>query len=653
MPRLPRPTDAPRLGELELAGRLAARPDRLRVARTRHGVVLNDYRDRAWDHTRLPGLPYAVYLARHGAYYLLAFDLDASKGDVARDAGVLRQLLSEGGIRFLEAVSGPTGGRHLLAPFRDGLPAGRVAALARHLRFAHLPTLDPTCLSNPTTGCIRPPGSPHRHGGRSVLVTPAATAAVVLGERNDAASFDRLCALAGLTASADTPALSRLPSAVLSPRLRRLQRQGDLEGRYRDRSSMAAAVALGYVNAGLRFEQFALAAHESGNVGLDHLRRVRVGPGRYRPRREAEVLAAAGRMWKGAQRYADEHPATRPGGDLMPGVNAAVVDAVIAAADAVPRRWSGQAGRSDRAVLDAFLDDASRWQSPEVPASVRRLAERSGLTRSTTARALQRLAANGWLKAAAVADGPHAATYRPAVPATAITAPTNAADAPHASSAVAPVGGTGWDTSLAPHRSDRLALVVATQSHDVFTSDGLGRYAAAVYTALVTADATPAGLAAATGLSTRTVRRHLQRLAAAGLAAEVAGTWRARSLEALDEAAARLGVTGTAARRAGTHAAERTTHHWRLAENAARRGWTTQRGLRHPGRHSLTGAAARPAPSVPFPSRPDSRDDPAQALRLVLASLGPAPDSLTLPHRAPRARAASCAGSRPALAAAA
>lgn len=59
-----------------------------------------------------------------------------------------------------------------LAEPADRESVATLARLARHL----CPTLDIAPLSNPTTGCVRPPGAPHRSGGRSVVLRGDTTA---------------------------------------------------------------------------------------------------------------------------------------------------------------------------------------------------------------------------------------------------------------------------------------------------------------------------------------------------------------------------------------------------------------------------------------------------------------------------------------------
>jgi hypothetical protein len=158
------------------------------------------------------------------------------------------------------------------------------------------------------------------------------------------------------------------------------------------------------------------------------------------------------------------------------------------------------------------------------------------------------------------------------------------------------------------------------------TNDGLGRYAAAVHIALSTQPGTVADLAARTGLTPTTVRGQLHRLAAAGLAHRTGPVWAAADAAELDRAADKLGVTGTVTRRAATHAAERATWRWYLADLAARRNFTAERGLWLPGRHTLI-TGDRHVPSRPFPRRA-GRATHARALRLILDGHGPTDDSV-------------------------
>lgn len=124
---------------------------------------------------RPPRSPWAVYLAdEHGRYHALCFDFDAHHSQeetiqAEQDARECAALLERHGIGALTCVSGPSGGRHVWAASLDGLEPALVSSIAIGLKLM-LPTLDPTPLLNPTTGCARPPYSPHRLGGASTPI---------------------------------------------------------------------------------------------------------------------------------------------------------------------------------------------------------------------------------------------------------------------------------------------------------------------------------------------------------------------------------------------------------------------------------------------------------------------------------------------------
>ncbi|MEV7826807.1 hypothetical protein [Microbacterium enclense] len=152
-----------------------------------YGTVLNRYMDRELR-DRAPERPWAMYLAgTDQRFRFLAFDLDAhgdaaaplrdldAHGDAAaplRDLDVLTGHLVDAGIPFLVCESGPAGGRHVWVGLVESVDAATVATLNRLVK--HLcPSLDLSPLSNPVTGCVRPPGSPHRDGGVSTPLTGA------------------------------------------------------------------------------------------------------------------------------------------------------------------------------------------------------------------------------------------------------------------------------------------------------------------------------------------------------------------------------------------------------------------------------------------------------------------------------------------------
>ena len=155
-----------------LAKALSPRP-LVRVAHaTADGEVLNAYpRSHPLDGD-VPGTPWAVYLTdARGRFRLLCLDLDShscSDSAIAQTA-LLTGLLRELRVSHVVCASGPAGGRHVWLALVEGVDAALVAALA-HLLKAWLPSLDLAPLLNPATGCVRPPGSPHRDGGASRVI---------------------------------------------------------------------------------------------------------------------------------------------------------------------------------------------------------------------------------------------------------------------------------------------------------------------------------------------------------------------------------------------------------------------------------------------------------------------------------------------------
>src|SRR5690242_9219591 len=114
----------------EISRAVSAREDVVRVARRDGRSFTNHYRQRPWP-VAAPAAPVAVYLAREGRYYGLAFDVDAPRREARRQAAVVASTLIAAGIAFVEAESGPAGHRHLICTWRQGLDAEEVAGIAR------------------------------------------------------------------------------------------------------------------------------------------------------------------------------------------------------------------------------------------------------------------------------------------------------------------------------------------------------------------------------------------------------------------------------------------------------------------------------------------------------------------------------------------
>ncbi|GIH97847.1 hypothetical protein ACFFMN_40265 [Planobispora siamensis] len=585
----------------------------------------------AWAHTYAataklgedpPAGPYAWYLTNtRREFAFIVFDLDRGRGDVERDADELMSVLEAADIRYLVCVSGPARGLHLWVPV-EPVAAAVVRALAR-AAARRLPTLDISPLTNTRTGCVRPPGAPHRAGGISVPVhqwvpiTPEATAAA-LAERNPAEAIERLAVLL----DADDPgpeqieaeAVRTIETTPAGPRLAGRRHPVDVA----ELLATTPGPGAGHAHLARILVRLALArwsAPEATRLLEDHLQAPGLvhlrcqGGARSRHRGPGERVALIARQWERAVAYAATlrplaAPVDGPPGEAEQSAPAdewdvrlaAVVPLVAGVREAIaaePGRWSTPAGPADRRALEYVLELALQTAREEIELDCRRLALATGMGRSTAARALERLILDGWLELAARGEGQRAHRYR--------VLPQS-----HGEVAASPVtnevsgsvaqGGTQGNPPLAAelqrlraararHCSELLARRTLV-SHDVFAHPhrargpaGLGRHVAGTAAVLDTGLYKVQDMARVTGYSLRTTRRHLEILRAHRLARTSErpepGAWR-RTRTRLHTVAVRIGAAGTRERRHRSYAIEREAYTWWLAEL----GWMRTTGKR-------------------------------------------------------------------------
>lgn len=557
----------------------------------------------------VPAWPYAVYLA--GADHLvrlLPLELDASRGDVAESCRRLQALLDDAGVQYVVSASGPGGGRHLWSYWPQGLDPDAVRRLARALQV-YAPALDTSALSNPLMGCVRPIGAPHRHGGRAELLDPQpAQAATVLRAGNPSARLQALLAVlpADLRAIATgdntaTTAAAGGPDAEMAAKRERLTIRDSgrrrLAGTRRPLSTetqQLLATAPGDASAALWrcllrlvFARWTYAdalqlLADPRTRGFEHARTAAVPGGRV-PRSAAMALSTLARQWDKA---VDEAVALYRGAprDTDPTLTELVAGVQQAADGLDARRWTGQAGPANRLVLDAVCLLVLTHGANPVGASVRMVADLTGLGASTAHRTLARLTrpdATGrvWLQHAGDADGRHAATWR-LLDADSGESTAQGSDKPVSEDMCtggtqgepAPAGGTALGGDLAVELRVRLDH----QRADVWTPrGGLGHHTARTHAALLSGPRSLLDLAHATGYRIRTVLEHLRRLVVLGLAT-LDGTAAAATDKPLVEAARALGVDGRRAARRLRHTVEREVLAWWTAELE----WRRQRGKR-------------------------------------------------------------------------
>ncbi|MGC0371288.1 hypothetical protein [Microbacterium sp. SLBN-111] len=611
------------------------------AARTVAGEITNDYDHEHETVAVAPQSVWAMYLSRDRQRYdYLPFDFDASRGNAAYDAGRLSHWLDELNIDHLICISGPSGGRHVWLALSEPAEAAQVKAIAQ-LTASLLPSLDIKPLSNPATGCLRPPLSPHRNGGISEPQGPLRT----LTER--AVDPDHLRQLQDLLhdLGAEIPVPNSAP-----PRGERLDAAGHpyLEGAKRplsprltmlldaepgpDASYTLATVLAGCAQARWRYDDVAELVDHS--PAFEHVRtaRSRAG-GRRTPRSESNRQRVLDGAWKLAVRYVAANPIDRDGTDpdFLPR-QAAVVEAVQRAqerADTLPGLWgadrASSAARtrtgthSTRAVLDALCLYLLQAVAHVVEADVRRLSADTGYGRTTVATALRTLATplvdgdpeSAWIVRVGEPTPPHGQRYRLSQKFS-----TENSDPNRTQVLARPPASTRspWMTHL--HNALR------PLAHDVFTAPAsLGRTAGLVYLHLhPDALATVNDVCLATGLDPARARKMLHRLSSHGLALRVDDGW-ARSFNptAPDDVAAAIGAAGYLAERRARYEEERGRWAWWSAEVA----WMRKRRKKRRGRRHATGVALFPQNDRPdyarYPRGPDGRPDHRQAAALVRA----------------------------------
>lgn len=409
-----------------------------------------------------PTTPWALHLTdRRKNFRLIAIDLDdhneVQGADVAADLALLTALCDELDLPYLVCASGPSHGRHLWLHCEpvDRVIVDRLVWATKQL----CRSFDASALSNPATGCVRAPGSMHRHGGRSIPRPhgdhPTGLHAIKALARNPvpsdriAALADRLTGLAHATkarthrssrtpetapsAAASSPPLAHdagysarpsrsflntstdsggtergFPRRPLAPFAEHLmQRAPD-----RDASRASHTIARSFVYAGRGVDEFIHAALVDRMPGLEHIRTAAVDGGRV-DRRDAHTHAQR----QFARAEASIPAAHRGSPTGAPGAQEAsreVVDTAHAALDVAWRGagWTGPSGAILLRALAGLAQVTVARRRRIVTVSIRSWATRTGLTTDQIFRASNALEAAGWIECVHPASGPLAAQWR-------------------------------------------------------------------------------------------------------------------------------------------------------------------------------------------------------------------------------------------------
>lgn len=387
--------------------------------------------DREGDHTvyidvpagpERPHRPHALYLAdERQRFHLLGFDFDSHHDGLLPqvDAAALQAILTDANISHLVCASGPGEGVHVWVRLSTPATAAAVRRLAKTLD-AVFPSFDATPLLNPATGCLRAPGSPHRHGGRSKPLSDTHVLPVEFTDLTRAISG--LAASSSSTAHRDKPAtLRRQPidtTAWGSPRLRGPRRP--LPTQFRalarkpvgindDASKISWSLLLACAHARYTQEDLHRAAFVERWPGLEYLRSVRRDTHRV-PRRHLDQFLGA--QWhRAVDAAASVRASVEDACSDRYQATAARVAAYQRLCDSDPARWRGCTG-----VIDRLLVDALSWRIAKAATGTVHLSERAwallaGLERSTVHRRLRVLLREGWIVRARGAAGPWAAQW--------------------------------------------------------------------------------------------------------------------------------------------------------------------------------------------------------------------------------------------------
>ena len=576
----------------------------------RRRVRVDPNREHSYDATvsiplQRPEFPWAVYLASSDhRFRLLVFDFDTSRfgADQARtDSDRLAAHLDDLGVHFLRAHSGPTGGQHIWIRLgEDGADQADVGELNRVL-VQHYPTFDKSPLSKPRMGVVRPPGAPHRAGGRSVPHLAGAELQQALKRVSRGTTPEVVNWLLARHPHVE-PAVRteehrrpRIIEDTAGPRLDRPRRPlphrtadllATVPSKGADRSALAHTILLSMARAGHTLDDVRAA--------------VATAPGLIRLREDAaRGRDDTERQWSRALARAATFT-TSPGQAPREPIDDELDDIERALA-ASTAHWGRRGGASDERILHALTALARAARTRVVDIDCRRLAQACGIDASTVSRRLRVLAAEGWVTLSTPGAGIRAATWT-------INRPADAEAFRATQGVPAPAFGAGL-TLLAHH------------THDVWShrrSGGLGAEAARVHWFYRSGVETLDDLSDKTGYGAALTAHILRRLHAAGLLAMMAKG--KQLLCAFEHLAKGLGVSGTNARRIARHLADRELFAWWNEEQQ----WRTTPGKKRGARRSQpVGALALPI-SAParvrygrFPTRRNGKADYTTARKIV------------------------------------
>lgn len=407
--------------------------DTIRVY-TRHGGAYTNTTRETSISKKEPASPWAMYLAWDNSYQYLVFDIDNHTDNPLQansDLNKLQQVLDKHHIEYLVCSSSNNGGYHIWIALIDSISA----QLARHLAFTAsriYPSLDPTCLLNPATGCVRPPLSPHWKKGKSciiygnlnTLLTPTVTEQQIL---------TLLDTLTSVSASMPTETEQTIQTNSSN--------HSDSDGmpyipgvpQPLSHTAMTAlrAPVTQHTDTSVRLYQITLSAvrnHWTYNQYIDYIQSNTRAPGftHAYTRRNAQstritrdthgsnsMLQVVARMWRKAHTSIISSTTTYQGNDAAFIERSANTTRIIEEIIAwnMTRTLTGTGQATDQRVLNTISLYALQAHQLTIQADIRRVALACGISRQAASNSLRRLIAQNIISLTAPATGRQAHAY--------------------------------------------------------------------------------------------------------------------------------------------------------------------------------------------------------------------------------------------------
>lgn len=552
------------------------------------GVWANSYPVSLEISGKAPSSPWAMNLAGDDRQYrFVCFDFDAKSGNSVRDAARLGAVLDSLNIRRVETISGPSGGRHVWLALAEAVDAGIVSGVADLAKQLYS-SLDTSMLKNPSTGAVRPPWSPHRVNGyvslpldddkfvldtfHSPTTTPADLELLMDVFIEDGA--ERPKTSPGATphgVETDPTGHLRLAGSRRdpSPAIKRLLEVGDEA----DKSTMMHRVLSGLANARWSFTD--VTATYGSSPAFEHARTRSHGATRL-PRTVEATQSVWERAWQAAVMFVASHPLNTGSDEGFQARVEAVAEAVAhvqSVADSFPGRWQ-RSSLSHRLVLDAICLVMLQAARDDVEVDIRRLALTTGYGREMCRKALHALRSDEWIVQTAEAEGIHGAMFALHPKFSTVSDSHFVVKSEYAPRPLA---------AIRERDIESLATRLETMRSDLFTArGGLGRRAGLALASIPEAQVVNVkDLTHLSGLSARTVRRSLRRLAKYQLVARIGAGWITQQSDfTTRQATKQLGVDGFQAARALSYETDRMAWAWWLAEL----NWLRKRGKKGKGR---------------------------------------------------------------------